>query len=275
MHYQGPATIVGSISGRKRQYEMEHNGKRYKEDISMLIPEQTMLEIDVTTFDATDSRESGTKPKLHTIGAKIREEDLILCKTELTDTEWYLAEIDKIYANEIEVIYYTTPANTAENFIDQSIEQRYENLRTARFKKTWIIRDGKNAGKGTIKAPFPSNPELRVWKGRLPKSELQQLILTDNIILSPQGCLSKDSIDIAIKLAIPFGSIQTIEDEDEHLRSLQQANALFTYAERTMCTCAQCALCFANMQGENNDKPGHDNQGSNLLNNRNSAQGAS
>jgi hypothetical protein len=66
------------------------------------------------------------------IGAEIREEDLILCKTELTDTEWYLAEIDKIYANEIEVIYYTTPANTAENFIDQSIDQRYENLRTAR-----------------------------------------------------------------------------------------------------------------------------------------------
>ena len=36
MHYQGPATIVGIISGRKRQYEMEHNGKRYKGDISML-----------------------------------------------------------------------------------------------------------------------------------------------------------------------------------------------------------------------------------------------
>ena len=154
MHYKGPATIIGIISGRKRQYEFEYNGKRYKRHIRMLIPEQTMLEIDVTTFDATDSRGSGTKPKLHTIGAEIREEDLILCKTELTDTEWYLAEIDKIYANEIEVIYYTTPANTAENFIEQSIEQRYENLRTARFKKTWIIRDGKNAGKGTIKAPF-------------------------------------------------------------------------------------------------------------------------
>jgi hypothetical protein len=125
MHYQGPATIIGSISGRKRQYEFEYNGRRYKRDISMLIPEQSMLEIAVTKLDVTDSRESGAKPKkLHTIGAEIREEDLILCKTELTDTEWYLAEIDKIYANEIEVIYYTTPANTAENFIDQSIDQR-------------------------------------------------------------------------------------------------------------------------------------------------------
>ena len=48
MHYQGPATIIGSTEGRKRQYEFEFNGKRYKRDISMLIPEQTMLAIDVT-----------------------------------------------------------------------------------------------------------------------------------------------------------------------------------------------------------------------------------
>ena len=87
MHYQGPATIVGSIEGRKRQYEIEYNGKRYKRDISMLIPEQTMLTIDVTTLDVTDSRESGSKPKLHTSGAKLHEEDLILCKTDLTVTE--------------------------------------------------------------------------------------------------------------------------------------------------------------------------------------------
>jgi len=77
MHYQGSVTIVGSISGRKRQYEMEHNGKRYERDISMLISEQTMLEIDVTTLDVTDSRESGTKPKPHVNGDEIRELDLI------------------------------------------------------------------------------------------------------------------------------------------------------------------------------------------------------
>jgi hypothetical protein len=90
-HLMHPATIIGSISGRKRQYEFEYNGRRYKRDTSMLIPEHNMLEIDVNTLDVTDSRESGAKPKLHTNGAELREEDLILCKTELTDTEWYLA----------------------------------------------------------------------------------------------------------------------------------------------------------------------------------------
>jgi hypothetical protein len=184
MHYRGPANIIGNVVGRKRQYEFEYNGKRYKRDISMLIPEQTMLEIDVTTLDVTDSRESGAKPKLHVNGDEIREEDLILCKTELTDTEWYLAEINKIYSDEIEVVYFTTPAKSAENYIERSFDEKSENLRSARFRKTWIIRDGKNAGKGTLKVPFPSNPELRVWKGRLPKSELNELILAINIKLS-------------------------------------------------------------------------------------------
>ncbi len=119
MHYQGPAIIIGSIEGRKRQYEIEYNGKRYKRDIRMLIPEQTMLTIDVTTLDVTDSRESEMKPELHTSGAELREEDLILCKTNLTDTEWYLAEINKIYSDEIEIIYFTTPIKVVENFIDR------------------------------------------------------------------------------------------------------------------------------------------------------------
>jgi hypothetical protein len=163
MHYQGPAVIIGSIEGRKRQYVFEYNGKRYKRHISMLIPEQTMLTIDVTTLDVTDSRESGAKPKLHINGAELHEEDLILCKTDLTDTKWYLTEINKIYSNElheedlilcktdltdtkwylteinkiysdeVEIIYFTTPIKEVENYIEQSMEQRSENLRSARF----------------------------------------------------------------------------------------------------------------------------------------------
>ncbi len=82
----------------------------------MLIPEQNMLEIDVTTFDMTDSRESGTKPKIHVNG------------DELTDTEWYLAEINKIYSDEIEVVYFTTPAKSAEEYIERSFDEKSENL---------------------------------------------------------------------------------------------------------------------------------------------------
>ena len=103
----------------------------------MLIPEQTMLMIDVTTLDVTDSRESGAKPKLHTNGAELHEEDLILCKTDLTDIEWYLTEINKIYSDEeVEIIFFITPIKVVENYIEQSMEQRSENLRSTRFWKT-------------------------------------------------------------------------------------------------------------------------------------------
>jgi hypothetical protein len=91
------------------------------------------------------------------------------------------------YLLRVTIIYFTTPIKVVKKYIEQSIEQKSENLRSARFRKTWFIRDGKNAGKGTIKAPFPSKPELRLWTGRLPKSEMKELILANNIKLSPQG----------------------------------------------------------------------------------------
>ncbi len=112
-------------------------------DISDADTRANMLVIDVTTIDVTDSRESGAKPKLHTSDDKLHEEDLILCKTDLTDTEWYLTEIDKIYSDEVEIIHFTTPNKVVENYIEQSIEQRSKNLRSTRFRKTWFIRDDK------------------------------------------------------------------------------------------------------------------------------------
>ncbi len=55
---------------------------------------------------------------------------------------------------------------------------------------------------------------------------VNELILANSIKLSPQGYLSKDSIDIAVKLSIPFALMQTIDDEEEHLQGLRQANAV-------------------------------------------------
>ncbi len=34
MHYQGPAIIIGSIEGRKRQYEIKYDGKRLSRFLS-------------------------------------------------------------------------------------------------------------------------------------------------------------------------------------------------------------------------------------------------
>jgi hypothetical protein len=50
MHYRGPATVIKLIPGRRRQYEIEFQGKTFKQDVGMLVPEQAISEIDVTTL---------------------------------------------------------------------------------------------------------------------------------------------------------------------------------------------------------------------------------
>ena len=241
MHYRGPATITQPIPGRRRQYEIEYKGKLFKRDIGMLIPQHTMYEIDPLTLDVTFTQLSSTKPKLYNKDYKLYEDSLIICKTEITDTEWCLAEVHRIYPEEVEITYYTTPIAQLENYNTANKEQRTDVLKNARFRKTWYISSGKNVGKATLKAPFPKNPELRLWTGKIPKTELDDLILATDIHLSPQGYLDKDSTDIASKLAIGHLATQTVEDEKAYKESMQVANALFTYTECTLCKCARCA----------------------------------
>jgi hypothetical protein len=240
-HYRGPATITQPIPGRRRQYEIEFEGKLYKRDVGMLIPQQTMREIDPLTLDVVEVPPTNTKPKLYMKGHPLREDSLIICKTETTDTEWFLAEISRIYPDEIEVIYYTTPVEQSESYTTADKEQRLETLRNARFRKSWYISAGKNVGKFTIQAPFPKNPELRLWTGKLPKDELDILIMATDITLSPQGYLDKDSLEIASKLAIGHTATKTVEDERAYKENMQVANALYNYTQCTLCNCAKCA----------------------------------
>jgi hypothetical protein len=235
-----PATITQSIPGRRRQYEIEFEGKLFKRDVGMLIPQHTMYEIDPLTLDVTYIQLSSTKPKLYNKDYQLQEDNLIICKTESTDTEWCLAEVNRISPEEIEITYYTTPIAQLEGYDTATKEQKLDVLKNARFRKTWYISSGKNVGKATLKAPFPKNPELRLWTGKLPKTELNELILATDIHLSPQGYLDKDSLDIASKLTIGHLATQTVDDEKAYKENMQVANALYTYAECTLCNCARC-----------------------------------
>ena len=66
MHYRGPATVVKLIPGRRRQYEIEFQGKTFKRDVGMLVPEQTISEIDIKTLDPTKSPQEANRPRLYT-----------------------------------------------------------------------------------------------------------------------------------------------------------------------------------------------------------------
>jgi hypothetical protein len=241
MHYRGPAAITQPIPERRRQYELEFEGKLFKRDVGMLIPQHTMLEIDPLTLDEVDTPSTNVKTKLYKKGHPLQEDSLVLCKTETTDTEWFLGEVSRVYPDEIELTYYTTPISKSEDYANASKELRQENLQNARFRKTLYISSGKNVGKATITAPFPKSPELRLWTAKLPKTELDELILATDMKLSPQDYLNKDSLDIACQLVIGHLATTIVEDEQAYKENMQVVNALYHNVQCTICDCAKCA----------------------------------
>jgi hypothetical protein len=68
MHYRGPTAITQPIPGRRRHYEIEFEGKLFKRDVGMLIPQRIMHEIDPLTLDLANVQPNSTKPKTYKKG---------------------------------------------------------------------------------------------------------------------------------------------------------------------------------------------------------------
>jgi hypothetical protein len=79
---------------------------------------------------------------------------------------------------------------------------------------------------GTCQAPFPNNPELRLWKGKLPLTEAEDLILAIGITLDPRGFLSKSSLQLASQLDAGHEELETMEDNEEWLADLRLISEL-------------------------------------------------
>ncbi len=75
----------GKVNERDRQYHIEYDGKDFKRDISMLIPEKRIRAIDVNRHDPTAETPLQAKPALFKPGGILREEELIPCKTDKGD----------------------------------------------------------------------------------------------------------------------------------------------------------------------------------------------
>ena len=138
------------------------------------------------------------------------------------------------------MIYYTTPRKQLDDYETATYGERQERLSQSRFRKTWFIRTGTNAGKGTLSPPFPKNPLVRLWTGKLPTNELDDLILATGIKLEPNGYLTEESRKIASNVKISHEAINTIEDEEGLQAQLQYSNAMFAYAELPLCNCRRC-----------------------------------
>jgi hypothetical protein len=208
--YHGPAKIVKRL--RTRQYAIEHNGKSYKRDVEMIIPVPQLPE-KYRDFDPTEKLMALIKPTKHDNNLEIHEgELLIMLDTEKND--WFLAEVTQKYQHKIVVNYYTTPAQPLEGYSQASQLERKERLSQAHFRKTWFVHGGKNAGRGTLEAPFPNNPNLRVWEGFIPKEEYHEVLLIRNAHLSATGKLSKDTLELACQLQYKHNATLTLQDTD-------------------------------------------------------------
>jgi hypothetical protein len=138
-HYHGPATILSNVDGRERQYNVEYQGKIFKRDIGMLIPEKRMHHTGTRDYDPSMKGLARSSAKAYSKSDPLQEGILVLCKTGKDDKGWYLAEIDKIYPDEIEVTYFSTPRLSLDNYEPSSKDQRLETLSEACFCKTWYI----------------------------------------------------------------------------------------------------------------------------------------
>jgi hypothetical protein len=111
---------------------------------------------------------------------------------------------------------------------------------------------------GTCQAPFPNNPELRLWKGKLPLTEAEDLILAIGITLDPRGFLSKSSLQLASQLDAGHEALETVEDKEERLADLRLANSLFCYAEAKLCDCERCRKKLTQRQQDKEKKNKND-----------------
>jgi hypothetical protein len=109
---------------------------------------------------------------------KKKNSSYVLCKSDKDDKAWYLAEVYKIYPEEIEVMYYTTPRQQLDDYETADHEQRQERLSQCRFWKTWLVHAIRHeCRQGRHQCTFPqNNPLLRLWKMKPVMNKFENLI---------------------------------------------------------------------------------------------------
>ena len=224
--------------------------KACKRDISMLVPQAQIPAKyeDRTDLDSTQTPEA-SKPSKYVKGITLREDELvIMLDPEHTDT-WVLAEVLEKYDSEVKFNYYSTPTPALHNHAQASPEERRAHLKLTHFRKTWFVNSGAHNGRGTIKPPFPNNPDLRLWTETVPTEEYEALLLIRDAQLSSRGQLSDATIKLIAHNKTPQAHITTVDDDPpvqgasgEEDNTAVTLASFFTYPHNF----ALCALCKCN-----------------------------
>ena len=76
---------------RRRQLELQYEGKTFNRDISLVIPAKDFNGLDVDSFDPVVT-EAVTHPSLHVKGEIPKEGELVVTKDNSTEG-WFLSEV--------------------------------------------------------------------------------------------------------------------------------------------------------------------------------------
>jgi hypothetical protein len=215
-HHHGPAKIVSQP--RERQFELKYNGKSFTRDVSMIVPEKHFpVEIKgaLASYDPTEDP-GLTKPRRYKKDkGPPTEGEIIICNESPKEHGWFVADVTRRKPNEIDVKCLSTFTPPPEDHGIETPDNKVERISKARFRRTWFIRQGKNAGKATIKPPYPNNEDLRAWTGVIPHNELNESVLLRGVKISPEGQLSAETIKLAAELSTPHEKTEAAEDETE------------------------------------------------------------
>jgi hypothetical protein len=80
-HYHGPATVLAMP--RRRQLELQHEGKSFNRDIPLVIPAKDFGSLDVDSFDPVTT-ETVVTTSLHAKGEIPKEGELVVIKDSST-----------------------------------------------------------------------------------------------------------------------------------------------------------------------------------------------
>ena len=167
---------------------------------------------DRADLDLTQALETN-KPSKYVKGVALREGELVIMLDPEHPDTWVLAEVLQKYDSEVKFNYYSTPTPALANHKQASPEERRAHLKLAHYRKTWFINSGAHNGRGTIKPPFPNNPDLRPWAEIVPTEEYEALLLVRDAQLSSQGQLSDITIKLIAHCAKPQAHITTVDDD--------------------------------------------------------------
>ncbi len=155
-------------------YNITYDGKQFKWDISMLVPDRTFQSLDISCHDPTAETTFHQEPALLKPGVKLREEEIILCKTETADKAWYLAEVHKIYPEEIEVVYYTTPRQPLDDYATATSEQRQEVI-SKPLSEDLVHSNRYECRQGYHQCTFPHEPITQIVDRETANERIREL----------------------------------------------------------------------------------------------------